>query len=296
MTEYDVVIIGSGIAGMTSAIYLKRAGLKTLIIENNAPGGQLVKGFDIENYPGFLKVNSIDLSMNIYEQVNNLEVEYLFESITEINLDKKQITTTNTKIKCKYIIIATGRREQKLNLKQEDKLIGKGISFCAHCDGNFYKDKDVIVVGGSNTAVTEALYLANICKSVTIIYRKEELRAEQILIERLEKYSNIKVLYNINIEKYNIEDDKLVSVTLDNKETILCDGIFLAIGFMPNSELFNVEKENGYIIVNENFETNIKNIYAVGDIVKKNIYQLTTATSDATIAASNIINNFHEEI
>jgi len=294
MTEYDVVIIGSGISGMTAAIYLKRAGLKTLIIENNAPGGQLTKSFDIENYPGFLKINSMDLSMNIYEQVNNLEVEYLFEEIKDIDLEKKEITTTNTKIKSKYIIIATGRRERKLNLENEEKLIGKGISFCAHCDGNFYKEKDVIVVGGSNTAVTDALYLANICNSVTIIYRNEELRAEQILIDRLNNHSNVKVIYNTNIEKYNIEDDKLVSVTLDNKETITCNGIFLAIGFLPNSELFNVEKENGYIIVNDKFQTNISNVYACGDIVKKSTYQLTTATSDATIASSNIIEDFNK--
>lgn len=294
MTEYDVVIIGSGIAGMTSAIYLKRAGLKTLIIENSAPGGQLTKGFDIENYPGFIKINSIDLSMNIYDQVNNLEVDYLFEDIEQIDLETKEIKTTNTKIKSKYIIIATGRRERKLNLENEDKLIGKGISFCAHCDGNFYKDKNVIIVGGSNTAVTEALYLANICKSITIIYRSENLRAEKILIDRLNKQDNIKLIYNSNIENINIENDKLLSITLDNKETINCDGIFLAIGFIPNSELFNVEKENGYIIVNNNFETNINNVYACGDIIKKSTYQLTTATSDATIASSTIIEDFNK--
>lgn len=292
MTEYDVVIIGSGISGMTSAIYLKRAGLRTLIIENNAPGGQLLKSFDIENYPGFLKINSLDLSLNIYEQVNNLKVDYIFENIKHLNLETKEIITTTNQIKTKYIIIATGRREQKLNLNEEDKLIGKGISFCAHCDGNFYKDKNVIVVGGSNTAITEALYLANICKTVTIIYRKEKLRAEQILIERLKKHSNIKIIYNANVEKYNIEQEKLTGVTLDNKKIISCEGIFLAIGFIPNSELFNVKKDQGYIIVNNNFETDIKKVYACGDIVKKSTYQLTTATADATIASANIIAKF----
>jgi len=293
MTEYDVVIIGSGIAGMTAAIYLKRAGLSTLIIENNAPGGQLVKGFDIENYPGFLNINSIDLSMNIYNQVNNLQTEYLFEDITEINLKEKKIITTNNTIKSKYIIIATGRREKKLNLEQEDKLIGKGVSFCASCDGMFYKDKDVIIVGGSNSAVTEAIYLSKICKTVTIVYRKDKLKAEQILIDRIEKIQNIKVLYNKNIVKYNLEDDKLVSVQLDNKQVLLCDGVFLAIGFIPNSELFELEKENGYIKVDDTYETSIQDVYACGDIIKKSIYQLTTATSDATIAATNIIKKFN---
>lgn len=293
MTEYDVIIIGAGIAGMTAAIYLKRAGLKVLIIENNAPGGQLLKGYDIENYPGFLTINSTDLATNIYEQVSHLEVDFLLEDIEELDLIMKQIITTTKKIKAKYIIISSGRREQKLNLKDEEKLIGNGLSFCATCDGNFYKNKDVIIVGGSNTAATEALYLSKICKSVTILYRKEELRAEQILIERIKKNKNIKVIYNVNIQKYNIENNKLTSVTLDNKTKIPCNGIFLAIGFIPNSELFNCKKEQGYIVVDETFQTNIDKVYAIGDIVKKQVYQLTTATSDATIAASHIIENIN---
>lgn len=294
MIEYDVVIIGSGIAGMTSAIYLKRAGLNSVIIENNAPGGQLVKGFEIENYPGLININSIDLATNIYNQVNSLEVDYIFENIDTIDLEKKEIITTTKKIKTKYIIIATGRREQKLNLENEEKLIGNGISFCATCDGNFYKNKDVLVVGGSNTAVTEALYLSNICKTVTILYRKDELRAEQTLIDRLKKHANIKVKYNVNITKYNIDNNKLISTTLDDDSVVPCSGIFLAVGFIPNSELFEVKKENNYIIVNNNYQTSIKNVYAIGDIIKKQVYQLTTATSDATIAASSIIKDMNE--
>jgi len=157
----------------------------------------------------------------------------------------------------------------------------------------FYKDKDVIIVGGSNSAVTEAIYLSKICKTVTIVYRKDKLKAEQILIDRIEKIQNIKVLYNKNIVKYNLEDDKLVSVQLDNKQVLLCDGVFLAIGFIPNSELFELEKENGYIKVDDTYETSIQDVYACGDIIKKSIYQLTTATSDATIAATNIIKKFN---
>lgn len=293
MIEYDVVVIGSGIAGMTASIYLKRGGLNTLVIENNALGGQLVKGFDIENYPGYMKINSVDLAENIYKQVNNLKVDYLFENISKIDLEKKEITIKDKKIRAKYIVIACGRREKRLNLENEDKLIGNGISFCATCDGNFYKNKDVVVVGGSNTAVTEAIYLANIVKSVTILYRKGELRSERTLIDRLDDYSNIRVIYNVNVDKYNLEEDKLVSVTLDNGEEVFCDGVFLAVGFIPNSEMFNCDKENGYIIVDDNFETSIRGVYAVGDIVKKKIYQLTTAASDATIAAGMIIEDIH---
>lgn len=294
MIEYDAAIIGSGIAGMTSAIYLKRSGLNPVIIENNAPGGQLVKGFEIENYPGLININSIDLATNIYNQVNSLEVDYIFENIDTIDLETKEIITTTKKIKTKYIIIATGRREQKLNLENEEKLIGNGISFCATCDGNFYKNKDVLVVGGSNTAVTEALYLSNICKSVTILYRKDELRAEQTLIDRLKKHTNIKVKYNVNITKYNVENNKLISATLDDDSVVPCSGIFLAVGFIPNSELFELKKENNYIIVNDSYQTSIKNVYAIGDIIKKEVYQLTTATSDATIAASSIIKDMND--
>ena len=291
MKEYDVVVLGSGIAGMTSAIYLKRAGLNTLIIENNAPGGVLQKGYDIENYPGYPQINSVDLAANIYTSVNNLNVEYIFESIKKIDLENKNIITTNHNIKTKYIIIATGRSEKKLNIENEEKLIGNGISFCANCDGYFFKDKDVIVVGGSNTAVTDAIYLSNICKKVTIIYRNDNLRAEKILLNRLEDKNNVNIIYNANIKKYNIENDSLKSVTLDNGKTVLASGVFLAIGWIPNSELFEVEKDNGYIIVDKNYHTSIDKVYAIGDVVKKDVYQLTTATSDATIAAINIIND-----
>lgn len=291
MAEYDVVIIGSGIAGMTSAIYLKRAGLKTLIIENNAPGGVLQKGYDIENYPGYPQINSVDLAANIYTSVNNLNVEYIFESIKEIDLENKNIITTNHNIKTKYIIIATGRSEKRLNIDNEEKLIGNGISFCANCDGYFFKDKDVIVVGGSNTAVTTAIYLSNICKKVTIIYRNDNLKAEKILLNRLEDKNNVNIIYNANIKKYNIENDSLKSVTLDNGEIIPTDGVFLAIGWIPNSKLFDVEKDECYIMVDKNYHTSIDKVYAIGDVIKKDVYQLTTAAGDATIAAINIIND-----
>lgn len=291
MAEYDVVIIGSGIAGMTSAIYLKRAGLKTLIIENNAPGGVLQKGYDIENYPGYPQINSVDLAANIYTSVNNLNVEYIFESIKEIDLENKNIITTNHNIKTKYIIIATGRSEKRLNIDNEEKLIGNGISFCANCDGYFFKDKDVIVVGGSNTAVTTAIYLSNICKKVTIIYRNDNLKAEKILLNRLEDKNNVNIIYNAKIKKYNIENDSLKSVTLDNGEIVLASGIFLAIGWIPNSKLFDVEKDECYIIVDKNYHTSIDKVYAIGDVIKKDVYQLTTAAGDATIAAINIIND-----
>ena len=289
MQKYKVVIIGSGIAGMSAAIYLKRGGIEPVIIENNVPGGTLNVIPNIENYPGYINVSGPDLAMNIYNQVNNLNIKYIFRNIWKIDLEKKII---DDDIEFDYLIIATGRRHRLLNLDNEDKLLGRGISTCALCDGSFYKDKEVIVVGGGSSAVTESLYLAGICKKVTIIHRRDKFNAEDYLIEKVLNTKNIKIIYNTNIVSYNIKDEKIVSVTLDNKKKVKTKGVFLAIGSTPNSELFDVKKENDYIITDNNCKTNLDFVYAVGDVIKKNVYQLTTASSEGSIAASDIIRNY----
>ncbi len=288
MQKYKVVIIGSGIAGMSAAIYLKRGGIEPVIIENNVPGGTLNVIPNIENYPGYINVSGPDLAMNIYNQVNNLNIKYIFRNIWKIDLEKKII---DDDIEFDYLIIATGRRHRLLNLDNEDKLLGRGISTCALCDGSFYKDKEVIVVGGGSSAVTESLYLAGICKKVTIIHRRDKFTAEDYLIEKVLNTKNIKIIYNTNIVSYNIKDEKIVSVTLDNKKKVKTKGVFLAIGSTPNSELFDVKKENDYIITDNNCKTNLDFVYAVGDVIKKNVYQLTTASGEGSIAASDIIRN-----
>jgi len=287
MQKYKAVIIGSGIAGMTAAIYLKRGGIDPVIIENNAPGGTLNYIPEIENYPGYDSIPGPDLAMNIYTQVTKLGIEYIFKNIKEINLDKKII---DNEIKYEYLIIATGRKHRLLNLENEEKLLGRGISTCALCDGGFYKNKDVIVVGGSSSALTEALYLSNICKKVTIILRKDKFTGENYLIEKVLKTKNIKVINNSNITSYNTKEDKLVSVTINNKKKIKTDGVFLAIGSIPNSELFDLDKENGYIITNDKYETSEKNIFAIGDVIKKDHYQLINASNEGMIASLEIIN------
>lgn len=288
MQKYKVVIIGSGIAGMSAAIYLKRGGIEPVIIENNVPGGTLNVIPNIENYPGYINVSGPDLAMNIYNQVNNLNIKYIFRNIWKIDLEKKII---DDDIEFDYLIIATGRRHRLLNLDNEDKLLGRGISTCALCDGSFYKDKEVIVVGGGSSALTESLYLSGICKKVTIIHRRDKFTAEDYLIEKVLNTKNIKIIYNTNIVSYNIKDEKIVSVTLDNKKKVKTKGVFLAIGSTPNSELFDVKKENDYIITDNNCKTNLDFVYAVGDVIKKNVYQLTTASSEGSIAASDIIRN-----
>lgn len=286
MKKYKAVIIGSGIAGMSSAIYLKRGGIEPLIIEVSAPGGQLNNIPNIENYPGHINISGPDLAMNIYNQVNNLDIPYLFKEIKKIDLDKKII---DDEIEFDYLIIATGRRHRELNLEHEEELIGNGISYCAICDGSFFKNKNVVVVGGSSSALTESLYLSSICKKVTIIHRRDRLSGENYLANKINNTKNIEIIYDANIVKYNIKDDKLTSVTLDNGKEIASSGVFISIGQIPNSELFDVNKDNGYIVVDNNYETNVSNVYAIGDVIKKDFYQLTTASGDATIAASNII-------
>lgn len=286
MEEHKVVILGSGIAGMTAGIYLKRGGLDILVVEDNIPGGVLNEIPSIENYPGYEEISGPDLAMNIYNQLTKLGVKILNKKITSIDLNNKII---NNNIKYEYLVIATGRKSRMLSLEHEKELLGKGISTCALCDGFFYKDKKVAVVGGGSSSLTEALYLSKICKEVIIIHRRDKLTSDKYLIDKVNSTKNIKVLYNSNITKYNQNNNKLTSVIINNKDNLEVEGVFLAIGSTPNSEIFNVNKDNNYIIVDSNYMTNIDKVYAIGDVIKKDYYQLSTAASDAVVAASNII-------
>ena len=286
MEEHKVVILGSGIAGMTAGIYLKRGGLDVLVVEDNIPGGVLNEIPSIENYPGYEEISGPDLAINIYNQLTKLGVKILNKKITSIDLNNKII---NNNIKYEYLVIATGRKSRMLSLEHEKELLGKGISTCALCDGFFYKDKKVAVVGGGSSSLTEALYLSKICKEVIIIHRRDKLTSDKYLIDKVNSTKNIKVLYNSNITKYNQNNNKLTSVTINNKDNLEVEGVFLAIGSTPNSEIFNVNKDNNYIIVDSNYMTNIDKVYAIGDVIKKDYYQLSTASSDAVVAASNII-------
>ena len=288
---YDVIIIGSGIAGMTAAIYLKRSGINPLIIEENAPGGQLNKINMIENYPGFKKTDGPTLAAEIFSQVRSLDIEYLFDKVIKTDLRKeiKEIVIGGTKLYCKYLVIATGRISKKLF--DDDRYIGNGISYCALCDGNLYKNKNVVVVGGGNSALEEALYLSDICNNVTVILRGDEFKGETSLIMRVLEKNNIKCMYNCNVTEYIIENNKLISVKLDDNEIMNAEGLFVSIGSVPSADIFDVEKEKGFIIVNNDCKTNIENVYACGDVIKKSVYQLTTAAAEGTIVANSIIKN-----
>lgn len=291
MQKRKVVIIGSGVAGMTCAIYLKRYDVDVLVIEKDAPGGQMLKSSVIENYPGFINIDGPSLSYKIYEQVNNLKVDYLFDEVVSVKNEngKKIVQTKHDKIESEYVVLATGRTSRTLNLDREKEFIGRGISFCALCDGNLYKGKDVVIIGGGNSALEEAIYLSNICNKVVIVHRKDKLTAEDSMIETISTLKNVEIKFKANVEKYNIIDDKIKSVILDTGEEIKCDGIFIAIGYVPINDLIDVDKENGYIIVDNNNETSIKNIYACGDAIKKNAYQISTAIGEATNVSYSII-------
>lgn len=288
--KYDVIIIGSGIAGMTSAIYLKRGGLNPLIIEEGTPGGQLNKINIIENYPGYIKTDGPSLALEIYNQVNNLNIEYLYDKVLSVELTEKEkkVNVGNKTLLCEYLVIATGRLSKKL-FNDDDRYMGKGISYCALCDGNLYKGQNVAVVGGGNSAMEEALYLSDICKNVTIINRNNEFKGEQTLIDSILSKNNINCVYNSNVCEYNIENGKLTSVKLDSENELEVSGLFISIGSVPSAEIFDVQKEKGFIIVDNECMTNIENVYACGDVIKKNVYQLTTATGEGTTVAYSII-------
>lgn len=289
MKIYDAIVVGSGISGMSAAIYLKRANLDILIFESYIPGGQINNTSNVENYPGFTKVDGPTLVMNIHDQINAMNIPLKYEKVINVTKEDNFIVETNKeKYIAKNIVIATGRTPNKLGI--EDKFIGKGVSYCALCDGALYKDLEVVVVGGGNSAFEESLYLSKICKKVTILNRSENLRATKILQEEVFSKQNIEIIYNCTIDSINSENEKIVSVNT-NKGIINCSGIFIYIGLTPNLDYLNIDvnKENNYIIVDNSMRTNIKGLYACGDVIKKDVYQIITAASEGAIAATSLI-------
>lgn len=298
---YDVAIIGAGPAGITSAIYAERAELNCCIIEKETPGGQLNKTSTVENYPGYIQITGPDLAMKFYNQLSNLNVKQIFSEATNIEIEEniKKITLKNgEEIQAKAVILAIGRSPKKLENSQG--LEGKGISFCSLCDGNLYKNEDVSIVGAGNSALEESLYLSDICKTVTIINRGDNLKGDKVLIDKVNKKENIKVINNSTIEKFNEEENILKSVTLkenDKERTLETKACFIFIGYEPATNfLKNLEilDEKGYIIVDEQKRTPIKGIYAAGDTVKKDAFQIVTATADGAIAAISCIKDLKE--
>lgn len=288
---YDLIIIGAGPAGLTAAIYSARANKKVLVLEAKTYGGQIINANKIENYPGIINISGYDYATNLYEQVKLLKVEIKFEEAIKITEPKKVITNKNT-YQAKAIIIATGSENKKLNIKNEEKYIGKGISYCATCDGNFYKNKIVAIIGGGNTALEDALYLSNIAKKVYIINRRELLRGEERYKEELSQKNNVEFIYNSNITKLN-GNETLESIDImdnnNNTKNIKINGLFIAIGQVPKNDNFkDLIKVNdyGYIESPDGVHTNIKGIYVAGDTREKHLRQLTTAVADGALSAT----------
>ncbi len=300
---YDVTIIGAGPAGITSAIYAERAELNCCIIEKETPGGQLNKTSTVENYPGYIQITGPDLAMKFYEQINNLNIKQIFSEVTNIEIEEnlKKVTLKNGKIiNTKAIILAVGRSPKKLEATNSNNLEGKGISFCSLCDGNLYKNEDVSIVGAGNSALEESLYLSDICKTVTIINRGDNLKGDKVLIDRITEKDNIKVINNSTIEKFNEENKILKSVTIKEKgeeRDLNTKACFIFIGYEPATNFLknlDILDEKGYIIVDEQKRTPIKGIYAAGDTVKKDAFQIVTATADGAIAAISCIKDLKE--
>lgn len=294
--EYDVIIIGMGISGISAAIYAKNSNLNVLLIEKETPGGLLNKINTINNYPGYSKITGPDLALNLFQSVLDLQIPYKITEVNNIVLEgnKKRVETTSGNFLANYIILATGRKNRKLGLENEEKLLGRGVSTCALCDGNLYKGKEVAVVGGGNSALEEALYLANIVNKVYLIHRRDSFRAEESLIRQVNNKENIEIIYNSNVTSIIEEENKVKEIVINEERHIEIAALFTYVGFIPNHDFIEnlkITTPEGYIEVDKNQETKIKGIYAVGDCTKKEIYQLITAANDGVVAALHIIKN-----
>ncbi len=289
----DIIIIGGGPAGLTAGIYAGRSRLKTVILEKGLIGGRILMTEVIENFPGFPKgISTQELIKNIEEQVRELGVEIITEEAKDLDINSFEVKTEKNKYKAKAIIIATGAQSRRLNVPGEEKFQGKGLSYCAICDGPLYKDKKVVIVGGGNAAAEEALYLARFASSVDLIHRRDQLRASSILQERLRENKKINFILNSVVTEIN-GTHKVNSIKIKDKNTqkeknIDCHGIFIYVGIEPNTS-FVKHKLNmddlGFIITDEDMATSQKGIFACGECLRKNLYQMITACSEGAIAA-----------
>lgn len=288
---YDVIIIGAGPAGLSSALYLLRANKKVLLLEAKSYGGQIINAYKVENYPGIDSISGFDYATNLYRQVINLGGEIRYEMVTRIN-DDKTVFTDKNEYKAKAIIIATGATNRRLNVANEREFLGKGVSYCATCDGNFYRNKDVAVVGGGNTALEDALYLSDLANKVYLIHRRDEFNGEYKYLNELRNKNNVEFVLNSTINKIigdnHVEKLELINNNNESK-TISVNGLFIAIGQEPKNEIFaNIVEldQKGYIKTIEDVKTKSNGIYVAGDTRVKELRQLTTAVSDGAIAAS----------
>lgn len=294
--KYDIIVVGAGPAGICSAIYAMRAGKKVLILEKEVIGGKVSSSAIIENYPGIEEIRGAELSDKLWEQVKKLGGEIKIEEVIHIKEigEEKEVVTKKNNYMCDVVILALGTKYRRLGLENEEKFIGKGLSFCAVCDGFFYKDKIVAVVGGGNSAISNAIELSQVCKKVYVLQNLDYLTGEAILIKQLEEKENVEIKYHTTVKRL-LGEERLNSIEVEENgkiEILEIDGMFVSIGQIPETTMVKNEVEmdiEEYIKIDEKGRTSKEGIFSAGDCVEKEIRQLTTAVSDGTIAALNAV-------
>ena len=298
--KYDLIIIGGGPAGMTAGIYAARAGLKVLLLEKAGVGGQVAQTSEIANYPGFASIDGFSLAQNMFEQMTALGVETIFNAVDKVDFSSnpKTVIAGGVTYSATSIILSMGASSRGLGVPSERKFIGRGVSYCATCDGNFFKGKDVVVVGGGNTALQDVIYLAPLVKSVTLVHRREGFRADEVTLAEFRKLldaESTNVYQSLNKVVVDVLGENKVSavrvrdVMSGHESEISCDGVFVAIGMNPQSDFLDGSIEldaQGYIMVNDDMSTNIPGVFGAGDVTHKSLRQVATAVSDGAIAGT----------
>lgn len=310
MTKYDVVVIGAGPGGMTAAMYAARANLNVAMLDRGIYGGQMNNTDDIENYPGFSSIKGPELGEKMYESATNSGVNFVYGDVQNVTVDKhnvKHIQIDGDVIDSKVVVIATGSNNRKLDVEGEDKYSGRGVSYCAVCDGAFFKNQDVTVIGGGDSAISEGLYLANVTDNVNVIHRRDQLRAQKILQDRAFTNEKMDFTWNASVTEIIGDGDHVTGVKVHDSESgkdkvVDTSGVFVYVGTTPNTAMFkdlDITDEAGWILTNSEMETSIPGIFAVGDVRKKKLRQITTAVGDGGIAGQNAfeyIEEFNHEL
>ncbi len=297
MKPYDVLIIGGGPAGLAAAIYASRAGLRYALVEQGFPGGQVLNTSEVDNYPGFPEISGMDLGMKWMEHAQKLGMQQIMEEVTDLEVgeDIKVVRTFGGEYTTKNILFCTGAAPRMLGVPGEDRLRGKGVSYCATCDGAFFRNKKTAVIGGGDTAVSDAIYLSALCQEVFLIHRRDRLRAADYLCKKVQTKENIHILWNSQVREIEGEErvsSLLVSDTEGQEKRLEVAGAFIAVGIQPNSGLLKGKVDTdsaGYILTNDHMETSIRGVYAAGDVRKKFLRQIITAAADGAVAIESIV-------
>lgn len=298
MNQFDLIVVGAGPAGLTAAIYARRASKTVLVLEAKAWGGQIINTPDIENYPVVAHISGVDFANDLYRQATALGAEVRLEKVVSVQAQgqTKRVQTTKNEYEAGAVILATGSENRKLGVDREQALVGRGVSYCATCDGNFFRKRDVAVVGGGNTALEDALYLADIVNKVYLIHRRDSFRGEESTVARLRGKQNVEFVYNANVTAL-LGEKRLTGVEVTDKltgekRTLAIDGLFVAVGRIPENESFRAlidVDEAGYAVAGENCRTRVPGIFVAGDNRTKEVRQLVTAAADGAVAATEAV-------